>query len=46
VYSFNQDALAAVEAAANRKAFGALPPSFNEDILPVRFSFDPATIRR
>jgi protein TonB len=46
VYSFNQDALAAIEAAANRKAFGPLPPSFNEDILPVRFSFDPATIRR
>jgi len=46
VYSFNQDALAAVEAAANRRAFGPLPPSFNEDILPVRFSFDPATIRR
>jgi hypothetical protein len=46
VFSFNQDALAAVEAAANRRAFGPLPPSFREDILPVRFSFDPSTIRR
>ena len=46
VYSFNQDALAAVEAAANRNAFGPLPPGFREDILPVRFTFDPVTIRR
>ena len=46
VYSFNQDAIAAVEAAANRNAFGPLPPGFREDILPVRFTFDPVTIRR
>ena len=35
-YSFDQRAKGAVEAAANAKAFGALPPGFNEDILPVR----------
>lgn len=45
VYSFNQDALAAVEAAANARSFGALPPGFREDVLPVLFRFDPSVIR-
>jgi len=44
-YSFDQRALAAVEAAANAKAFGTLPPGFREDILPVTFRFSPSLIR-
>jgi periplasmic protein TonB len=40
-YSFNSRALGAVEAAANAKAFGPLPPGFSEDILPVTFRFSP-----
>lgn len=40
-YSFDQRALGAVEAAANQKAFGTLPPGFQEDILPVNFRFSP-----
>jgi protein TonB len=45
VYTFDQDALAAVEAAANANAFGPLPGGFQEDILPVQFRFEPAVIR-
>ncbi len=44
-YSFDQRALGAVEGAANAKEFGALPPGFNEDILPVTFRFSPRVIR-
>ena len=44
-YSFTQRALAAVEAAANAKVFGPLPPGFREDILPVTFRFTPALFR-
>lgn len=44
-YSFDQRALAAVEAAANAKAFGPLPAGFREDILPVTFRFSPSLIR-
>jgi len=44
-YSFDQRALAAVEAAANANAFGPLPPGFREDILPVTFRFSPSLIR-
>jgi TonB family protein len=44
-YSFDQRALAAVEAAANAKKFGALPGPFREDILPVTFWFSPQIIR-
>ena len=40
-YTFNSRALGAVEAAANAKAFGPLPPGFSEDILPVTFRFSP-----
>ena len=43
VYSFDQDALAAVELAA--KSFGPLPSGFADDVLPVIFSFDPRLIR-
>lgn len=45
VYSFNLDALAAVEAAANANSFGPLPAGFREDVLPVLFKFDPSVIR-
>lgn len=44
-YSFDQRALGAVEAAANAKVFGPLPPGFREDILPVNFRFSPTLIR-
>ena len=45
VFSFNQDALAAVEEAARARAFGPLPDGFREDVLPVFFRFDPSVIR-
>ena len=44
-YSFDLRAVGAVEAAANAKAFGALPPGYREDILPVTFRFSPKLIR-
>jgi hypothetical protein len=40
-YSFDTQAQGAVESAANAHAFGALPPGFHEDILPVTFRFSP-----
>jgi len=43
VFSFDQDALAAVELASH--AFGPLPQGFSDDVLPVIFSFDPRLIR-
>jgi protein TonB len=42
VYSFDQDALAAIELASH--AFGTLPDGFADDVLPVVFSFDPRLI--
>ncbi|MEP6620098.1 MAG: TonB family protein [bacterium] len=42
VYSFDQDALAAIELASH--AFGILPTGFKDDVLPVIFSFDPRLI--
>ena len=42
VYSFDQDALAAIELAS--RAFGPLPDGFSDDVLPVIFSFDPRLI--
>jgi len=44
-YPFDLRAYGAVESAANAKAFGPLPPGFNEDILPVTFRFSPSVIR-
>ena len=44
-FSFDQDAMGAVEAAARTNAFGPLPPGFTDDVLPVIFSFDPRLIR-
>ncbi|MDB4916879.1 MAG: TonB protein [Gemmatimonadetes bacterium] len=43
VFSFDQDALAAVELAS--RSFGPLPQGFTDDVLPVIFSFDPRLIR-
>ena len=43
VFSFDQDALAAVELASH--SFGRLPEGFSDDVLPVIFSFDPRLIR-
>ena len=42
-FSFDQDAMGAVEAASH--SFGPLPPGFTDDVLPVIFSFDPRLIR-
>jgi len=44
-FSFDQDAMGAVEAAARANAFGPLPQGFTDDVLPVIFSFDPQLIR-
>ena len=43
VYSFDTEAMGAVEAAA--RSFGPLPAAFSDDVLPVIFSFDPRLIR-
>jgi TonB family protein len=45
LYAFDLEAQAAVEAAANARAFGALPAGFPDDVLAIRFSFDPRVIR-
>ena len=45
VYAFDLEAQGAIEAAGSSKAFGALPPSYVNDFLPVIFSFDPSLIR-
>ena len=39
--AFNLEAMGAIEAAGDRKAFGALPGDFQGDRLPVLFSFQP-----
>ncbi len=44
-YAFDQSCLAAVEAAGRAGRFGPLPEGFNDDVLPVIFSFDPRTLR-
>ena len=44
-FSFDQDAMGAVEAASRANAFGPLPQGFTDDVLPVIFSFDPRLIR-
>jgi outer membrane biosynthesis protein TonB len=45
VYAFDLEAQGAVEAAGSARAFGALPPNYVNDFLPVIFSFDPSLIR-
>jgi outer membrane biosynthesis protein TonB len=44
-YVFDNAALGAVEAAANKKMFGPLPPGYRDDALTVIFKFDPSLIR-
>lgn len=44
-YPFNQQVYGAVETVARAKGFGALPPGFQEDILPVTFRFSPSLSR-
>ncbi|HEX6057878.1 MAG TPA: TonB C-terminal domain-containing protein [Gemmatimonadaceae bacterium] len=44
-YDFDLEAMGAVEAAANAGAFGPLPEGYQQDVLPVIFSFDPRLIR-
>ena len=45
VYSFDMQAVGAVESAANAKAFGALPNGYQDDILPITFRFSPALVK-
>ena len=45
VYAFDLEAQGAIESAGSAKAFGALPPGYVNDFLPVIFSFDPSLIR-
>ncbi|HEY7395047.1 MAG TPA: TonB C-terminal domain-containing protein [Gemmatimonadaceae bacterium] len=40
-FNFDVKAKGAIEAVANGKRFGPLPPGFREDILPVTFRFSP-----
>jgi periplasmic protein TonB len=42
-YSFNEEAMGAVEAAAAAKAFGPLPAGYPADYLPISFKFTPRT---
>ncbi|MGH7657242.1 MAG: TonB C-terminal domain-containing protein, partial [Gemmatimonadales bacterium] len=42
-FSFDLAAQGAIEAAANTRAFGALPDGYPADILPVSFFFSPRT---
>lgn len=44
-YTFDNAAMGAIEAVANRKLFGPLPADFKSDALTVIFKFDPAIIR-
>lgn len=44
-YPFDLEAQGAIEAAGTARAFGALPEGFEEDVLPVSFSFDPQVLR-
>lgn len=44
-YAFDNTAMGAIEAAANKKLFGPLPAEFKNDALTVIFKFDPSLIR-
>jgi periplasmic protein TonB len=44
-FAFDLEAQGAIEAAANQHAFGPLPEGYEADVLPVRFFFDPSSIR-
>jgi protein TonB len=43
-FAFDLEAQGAVDQAAQVKAFGPLPAGFNDDVLPVIFSFDPRVL--
>jgi hypothetical protein len=45
VYGFDLEARGAIEAAGRAKAFGPLPEGFNDDVLPVIFTFEPRFYR-
>src|SRR4051812_21794541 len=44
-YTFDNAAMGAIEAAANKKLFGPLPADFKNDALTVVFRFDPAMFK-
>jgi len=44
-YGFDLEARGAIEAVSSARAFGPLPDTFHDDVLPVTFSFDPRVIR-
>jgi periplasmic protein TonB len=44
-YSFDTQAMTAVESAANAKVFGALPSGYQDDILPITFRFSPSLVK-
>ncbi|MGH7616541.1 MAG: energy transducer TonB family protein [Gemmatimonadaceae bacterium] len=44
-YAFDLQAMGAVEAAANAKAFGGLPSAYHDDILPISFRFSPSLVK-
>jgi outer membrane biosynthesis protein TonB len=44
-YAFDLEAQGAIDAAARNRAFGPLPSGFQDDVLPVIFSFDPSILR-
>jgi len=44
-FSFDLEAQGAVEAASSAHAFGPLPDGFQDDVLPVVFSFDPEFLK-
>jgi protein TonB len=43
-FAFDLEAQGAVDQAAQVKAFGPLPAGFNDDVLPIIFSFDPRVL--
>jgi periplasmic protein TonB len=44
-FSFDLEAQGAVEAASSARGFGPLPDGFQDDVLPVVFSFDPEFLK-
>jgi hypothetical protein len=44
-YSVDLEARGALESAGRAKAFGPLPEGFNDDVLPVIFTFEPRFYR-
>jgi outer membrane biosynthesis protein TonB len=44
-FEFDLVAQGAIESAGNAHAFGPLPKGYGSDVLPVRFFFDPGSLR-